>query len=545
MSFFLSTERERESACTFHAIVERESSKNKMMTTIESSISVRFRAGAGFSSSPAVPHYRRLWCSNDVASVNVTSCRLSHSGSFDTPWSRFPGKNNGPFTMRNNLIKYQIRASGEQLGSGSERNEKPLYHPSEEIGESALLESGDARLTAAETTRTIVEVNSKATLMFTGMVDDEVHHNIFWPELPYVTDEYGNIYFQVNNDEDVMQSLTSEDNFVQVIVGFDTLEMIKEMELSNPSEIDFGFDDFEDEDSDFDDEDDDDDDEDNDDGEDEKYEKDWVAIMEDDEDEDDSDETIGDWAKLDTMRSSHPMYFAKKLAEVVSDNPIDCMDQPPAGIAIQGLLRPAFIEEHSVIRKHISEHQSSNVADVNGAGNIVEGEDQRIINGHGHEPGSPKDGKIWAEELEKDESLKSGTSFYKLEMVKVQLISAHGHQTVVDVEDFGRARPDAIAHSAAKIISRLKAGGEKTTQALKSLCWRCKNIQVEEATLIGIDSLGFDLRVCSGTQIQTLRFAYNTRATSEYSAERQLNDLLFPRIHHKLQKMKQVHQKEC
>ena len=42
-----------------------------------------------------------------------------------------------------------------------------------------------------------------------------------------------------------------------------------------------------------------------------------------------------------------------------------------------------------------------------------------------------------------------------------------------------KAQPDAIGHSAEKIISRLRAGGEKTTQALKSLCWRCKGIQVE------------------------------------------------------------------
>jgi hypothetical protein len=42
-----------------------------------------------------------------------------------------------------------------------------------------------------------------------------------------------------------------------------------------------------------------------------------------------------------------------------------------------------------------------------------------------------------------------------------------------------KAQPDAIAHSAAKIISRLKAGGEKITQALKSLCWRCKGLPVE------------------------------------------------------------------
>lgn len=35
-----------------------------------------------------------------------------------------------------------------------------------------------------------------------------------------------------------------------------------------------------------------------------------------DDDEQDDDETLADWAKLETMQSSHPMYFAKKLAEV-------------------------------------------------------------------------------------------------------------------------------------------------------------------------------------------------------------------------------------
>ncbi|GJY30155.1 putative ribonuclease H-like domain-containing protein [Tanacetum coccineum] len=116
--------------------------------------------------------------------------------------------------------------------------------------------------------------------------------------------------------------------------------------------------------------------------------------------------------------------------------------------------------------------------------------------------------------------------------------------TFVEVEDFRRAQPDAIAHSAPKIISRLKSGGEKTTQALKSLCWRSKGLQVEEVAVIGVDSLGFDVRVCSGRQVQTLRFAFKKRASSEYSAERQLNNLLFPRISGKQQKQKEAHQTE-
>jgi len=54
-------------------------------------------------------------------------------------------------------------------------------------------------------------------------------------------------------------------------------------------------------------------------------------------------------------------------------------------------------------------------------------------------------------------------------------------QVVLEVEDYTKAQPDAIARSSSKIISHLKAAGEseKTLQALKSLCWICKGIQVE------------------------------------------------------------------
>ncbi|KVI03140.1 hypothetical protein Ccrd_018565 [Cynara cardunculus var. scolymus] len=58
------------------------------------------------------------------------------------------------------------------------------------------------------------------------------------------------------------------------------------------------------------------------------------------------------------MRSYHPMDFAKQLAEFVSDVLVNYMDQPPAGFAIQGLLRPAFVEEDS-INEHMFDYQSN------------------------------------------------------------------------------------------------------------------------------------------------------------------------------------------
>ncbi|KAM1368679.1 hypothetical protein ACFX13_002080 [Malus domestica] len=505
------------------------------MMMIESAMAVQFNfAATNLCSSTSMPSYRPTWSSDEV--TGAVHCRLSCSGGFTAPWNRTGRSKNGSFAKRRNLVKNGIQASARPLGPGSEPvkpNGRPEYHPFEDIAESTLEAGGTARLTAAESARTLIEVNGKATLLFLSLINDEVHENILCPDLPYVTDEHGNIYFQVKDSEDTFRSLTSENNFVQVIIGLDATEMINEMELP---EIDFEMDGIDDEDSDVDDGDDDEEDDDEEDGD---YDSDWVAVLED-EDEDDLDDS-DNWAKLQTMRYSHPMNFAKKLSEVASDDPIDWAEQAPASLAIQGLIRPALIEEHSVIQKHLSDHQSCNDG-VDEVGRTVEDDLEDPVRINGHKSGISKDSPASEEELEnkEDETPGNRTTFYKLGMVKIQLFSSHGSQTVVEVEDFVKAQPDAIAHSAAKIISRLKADGEKTTQALKSLCWRLKGLQVEEAVLIGVDSLGFDLRVCSGTQVQTLRFALNTRATSEYSAERQLNDLLFPRMQQKPQTVKQT-----
>lgn len=399
-------------------------------------------------------------------------------------------------------------------GSGAgpmENGREQGYHPSEEIGEPLPVEGEDARLSDAEMARTVIEVNSKAAVMFSGLIDDEVHENIIWPDLPYLTDEHGDIYFAVKDDEDVLKSLIVDDKMVQVIIGLDNIEMLMEMGVDGPSNFDFGVEDMTSDESDDDSDDESDDDDDYD-------EDDIIAILDGEEDDMISSETLSEWADSETLSSSHPMYFARKIAEVVSNFHLDWMEQPSASIIIQGLLRPAFVEEQTFVR----ENQFG--------GNTINSEKNNI--------GEVVDDKT--EDPDKDHSTNSHAVLYKLETINIQLVSAYGNQNEVKIQDFRKARADVIAHSAVNIISRLKAGGEATIQALKSLCWRQKSIQVEEVVLSGVDSLGFDLRVCSGTQVQTLRFAFNTRATSEVSAEKQLRDLLFPRSHHTQQNRQQA-----
>ncbi|OEL25056.1 hypothetical protein BAE44_0013924 [Dichanthelium oligosanthes] len=181
------------------------------------------------------------------------------------------------------------------------------YHPFEEIPEVAKLDDGEpAHLTDAESARTIVEVNNKATVMISTLVEDGVHERIILPEFPYLTDENGDIYFEVDNEDALLESIMGEDK---------------------------------------------------------------IAVT--------------------TLFTPFPPLFLSFLHEFVSDEP------------------------------------------------------------------------------QKDKK-ESGATFFK----------------------------------------------------------------VEEAAVIGVDCLGFDLRVCSGTQVQTLRFAFPIKATSEFSAEKQIHELLFPRNTH-------------
>ncbi|WVZ51357.1 hypothetical protein U9M48_002509 [Paspalum notatum var. saurae] len=369
-----------------------------------------------------------------------------------------------------------------------EQPAKGRYHPFEEIAEAVHLDDGEPpHLTDAESARTIVEVNNKATVMISTLVGDGVHERIILPEFPYLTDENGDIYFEVDNEDALLESIMGEDKIAHVIIGLDNTQVFADLDLAASSPTDFVQ------------EDDDDDDEEDDDGSDEEEESDFddgfndvEGVFDVDEDDDDDDEDEDDdlpsWSNLETVNSCHPLYFARMIVETATKSNIDWLDRPPASLVVEGQLRPAFAEESTMVTKHLS-----------------------------------------TDEAQKDKK-ESGATFFKVE-------------PKVKIEEYRKARPDIIAHSAPNIISRLRTGGDKITQALKLLCWRCKAIQVEEAAVIGVDCLGFDLRVCSGTQVQTLRFAFPTKATSEFSAEKQIHELLFPRNTHQEGQSPQARQK--
>ncbi|KAF2591923.1 hypothetical protein F2Q70_00040529 [Brassica cretica] len=202
----------------------------------------------------------------------------------------------------------------------------------------------------------------------------------------------------------------------------------------------------------------------------------------------------------------------ESVMAVAANDPVDWMDQPSAGLAIQGLLSHILVEDYSDIQQKLADIKSTSSKGDKNAENLEEKlEDTNKADGD-----------------DESEKTRKVVAFYKLEMIRIQLITAQGDQTEVEVEDVRKAQPDVIAHASAGIISRLEESGDKLAEALRSLCWRYYGIQAEEVKMIGLDSLGFDLRFCAGAKIESLRFAFSTRATSEEDAEEQIKELLFP-----------------
>ena len=75
--------------------------------------------------------------------------------------SRIRRSKSDSVAKRSKCLKNGIRAATEQLGPGKEPvkpNGRPQYHPFEDIAEAALDSAGTARLTSAESARTIIEV---------------------------------------------------------------------------------------------------------------------------------------------------------------------------------------------------------------------------------------------------------------------------------------------------------------------------------------------------------------------------------------------------
>ncbi|XP_008802363.1 uncharacterized protein At3g49140 isoform X2 [Phoenix dactylifera] len=369
------------------------------------------------------------------------------------------------------------------------------YHPLEEVKDHER--NKDMLLTDVEIARTTVEANSKALLVFPGRVHSEPHGHVSWAEYQYVIDDYGDIFFEFFDDDNILQDRAAN-NPVTMLIGMDA-PIYGENKMATINLGDHMDDDY------------------------------IIDVSFDDDHNEIGDTEITDtlikWGMPDTLRWVHPMYFAKCLSKAVNTKQERKMDRPSNGLSIVGCLRPAFIDEESYLRRLF--HSNDGDDYMSDWRDESEKEEEQVAGTY-----DLVDGEMLRFNSKYDGGNISST-LYKLEIMSMELHSVYGGQSMISLQDFQDAEPDVLAHSASAIIERSNEYGVQCNAALRSLCRRRKGLVVERANLIGVDSLGMDVRVFSGMEAQTIRFSFNARATSESAAEKKIKRMLFPRYYRK------------
>ncbi|XP_044478654.1 uncharacterized protein At3g49140-like isoform X1 [Mangifera indica] len=349
------------------------------------------------------------------------------------------------------------------------------YHPLEEVKFCKRIR--DTKLTSAEIARTTVEANNSSLLVFPGTVHCEPHEQISWAEFQYVVDDYGDIFFEIFDDENILQD-PGANNPVNALIGMGIPVHSNQSVAAGYNISDTGSSDGM------------------------PLDDDYFEVV----DSEVPDVPV-DWGMPDTSSWVHPIYFSKCLTKAVNMEYCRKMDQPSNGVSIVGYLRPAFADEETYVRRQF--HCEDNDGDYS----------------------DWKDGEIMGFSSKSDRSNTTST-LYRLEIMRIELFSVYGIQYPISLQDFQDAEPDALVHSTSAIIDHFSEKGIRCNVALKALCKK-KGFNVERAKLIGVDSLGMDVRVFSGVEVRTHRFPFKVRVTSEVAAEKQIQQLLFPRARRK------------
>ncbi|AET00265.1 putative FMN-binding split barrel [Medicago truncatula] len=346
---------------------------------------------------------------------------------------------------------------------------KQGYHPLEELKVSNDLPP--ARLSSAEIARTTIEANKNALLVFPGSVHSEPHEQISWAEFQYLIDDFGDLYFEIFDDVNLLEDRGAH-NPVNALIGmdipmYDNRRPISEYDIFNGGITDeFPFD------------------------------EDYIEVPEIEE----SNAPVN-WGLSDNSNPVHPIYFSKCLEKAVNVEYDKRMDHPSNGVSILGYLRPAYADEESYIRM------------------IYHTED---------DDGYSSDWKDFYSNSINDQR-DANLILYKLEIEKIKLHCVYGSQSEISLLEFQDAEPDIIVYSTSAILERINRNGH---DALQAFCKK-KGLDAEEAHLIGVDHLGVDVRVLSGSEVKTHRFAFKVQANSGYMAEKQIVQLLYPRSRRK------------
>lgn len=462
------------------------------------------------------------------------------------------------------------------------------YHPLEDVSsfeKKKNIEHTDRKLTDAEVARTLAEVNEDA-ILYASVVEDEDH--VFGTEVQYLVDEHGDFYFQIDDDSEFLTTLNSAGSYMNIAIGYESIEdwVLEQQEVheENTSEETENIDNIDDnmedgeswivvstdgvdvvmeeleEDS-------------------AESIGDWSgldtfrsvhpldfagslakAASADHVDKIDkpskSLRIVGEVRRLNEDEENYVQQLWYDRFRLEGE---DGEDGEQSTEQVEGVVTG---EEENVLYELESSSSVQNASFTSKQEFEFEEKDDNACSSSGSsrsalswqsEAGLKITGEISDDEnlhllprevtaaslegSEESEQLVEAaeftdvkSSFYKLDIQSIHVVSGFGAQSSVDRLEFQAAKPDVLSHFAPAIIERLNARGKTTQDALKALCLDRKGLEAEEVDLIELDSLGMDLRVHCGREVQTVRISLSQRATSVEHAEELLNQLLYPRV---------------
>ena len=96
-------------------------------------------------------------------------------------------------------------------------------------------------------------------------------------------------------------------------------------------------------------------------------------------------------------------------------------------------------------------------------------------------------------------------AFHRLEVTHVYFVGGFARMDWLDPEEYRTARPDPLADAAASIIEHMN---RDHADALVTFARVLAGVQADEASMAGVDRLGFKLRIRSGARRSSTRIAF-------------------------------------
>ena len=114
-------------------------------------------------------------------------------------------------------------------------------------------------------------------------------------------------------------------------------------------------------------------------------------------------------------------------------------------------------------------------------------------------------------------------AFYRLELLDVYFVGGFAAMDWVGAEQYLAARPDPLAEAAAGILAHMN---RDHADALLTFARVLGQVEADEASMVGVDRLGFKLRVRSRDRLQSVRIAFPREVTSADASRAVLIEML-------------------